>query len=506
MLVMTLRDILRYILDTNMSNRAIGRAKGISFNTVRNIRLKAITMKLDLSKVQAMDDAQLEALFHVSRVPWKSRTMPDLAYIHRELQKPSVTIRLLWQEYRENGGDYSESQYAHHIRKYLARLDLTMRKVYLAGEWMFSDYAGKRKPKWTDPVTGEEHEAELLVGCLPCSNYAFAYATKSQSTEDTAEAHIEMFQFFGGVAKYLGTDNLKAVVLRPGKDPEFNKGFQEVADYHGILLIPTRVRHPQDKGKVEVGVQVIQRWVLARLRNRHFNSLAEINVAIRELLILLNDRPFRHLPGCRRSRFMEFDQPALKPLPAERFIYGEWIGEQKVGPDYHIKAKSHYYSVHYSLVSERVEVRVSARTVEVFHRGKRVASHMRNSEVGGYTTLPEHRPTSHRAYLEQTPDLYLGWAKSIGPHVAAAVEYQLESKQYSPLALRGCSSLQRLAKDYGPERLEAACRRGQQIRSLTLKSISSILQSRLDCNPEPDLPTQMALPLHDNVRGAQYYS
>lgn len=506
MLVNKLRDILRLVLTTNMSNRAIDRATGISFNTVRNVRLKAIVSKLDWAKVQEMDDAQLDAQFHVARTPWKAKVMPDLQNIHQELQKSGVTIRLLWQEYRENGGNYSESQYAHYVRRYLAKLDLTMRKVYLAGEWMFTDYAGKKKLEWIDPLTGEIHEVELFVGVAPCSNYAFAYATESQSTPDTIEAHIQMFEYFGGVSKYLGTDNLKAVVLRPGKDPEFNKAFLELADYYGIILVPTRVRHPQDKAKVEVTVQVVQRWIVARLRKRHFNSLAEINAAILDLLLWLNRRPFRHLPGTRRSRFEEFDQPAFRPLPAQRFSYGEWTGAQKVGPDHHIKVKGHFYSVHYSLVGERVEPRVGARTVEIFHNGRRVASHVRQAEVGGYTTLPEHRPAAHLAYLEQTPERFVEWAKSVGPAVTEAVQFQLESREYSPMAMRGCSSLQKLAKDYGPERLEAACRRGQGIRSLTLKSISSILKSRLDANPDPDAPVQLTLPLHENVRGAHYYT
>jgi transposase len=314
-----------------------------------------------------------------------------------------------------------------------------------------------------------------------------------------------MWDFFGGTSLYYCTDNMKSVVITPGPEPVLNREFSDLARHYQVVVIPTRVRHPQDKGKVEVGVQVVQRWIIMRLRRRHFNSVAEINIAVMELLTWLNQRPFRHLPGCRRSRFEEYDQPVLRPLPAVPYEYGEWEGEQKVGPDYHPRVRGHYYSVHYSLVAERVEARVSAKSVEIFHRGKRIASHLRSDVVGGQTTNPEHRPIAHRAYAERTPEKFLEWAKSLGPATSAAVEYQLQSRDNSPLALRACGTLQRLAKEYGAQRLEAACQRGQEIRSLTLKSISSILRRKLDAVPT-ELPEQISLPLHGNVRGPHYFT
>lgn len=499
------RESLRLILTTTMSNRAIGRAVDYSFNSVRRLRTMASEMQLDWAAIEAMDDERLEATFRVTRQRVETKVMPDLEYVRNELQKPDVTLRLLWEEYRRNGGNYSESQHNAIIRGYLDSLDLTMRKVYVAGEWAFIDYAGS-KLYWIDPATGERHAAETFVGVLGCSNLAFAYATASQSTEDTTEAVVRFYEYCGGVARYLCSDNLKAVVIKPGREPVLNRVFLELARHYESIVVPARVRTPEDKGKVEVGVQFVQRWIIAQLRRRLFNSLAEINAAILELLIRLNQRPFRHLQGCRQSRFEEFDKPALKPLPVERFVYGEWTGEQKVGPDYHIKVKGHFYSVPFTFVTEYVEARVTVRMVEIFHRGVRVASHLRSDDIGGCTTVAEHRPAAHRAYAEQTPDRYLDWARSVGPAAMAAVEYQLESRDFSPLALRACSSLQRFAKDYGAERLEAACRRGQEIRSLTLKSIGSILQRRLDTNELPEIPLQMALPLHENVRGAQYYT
>jgi transposase len=506
MFVNKLREILRLILTTVMSNRAIDRATGVSFNTVRRIRTIVLEKRLDWPSFEAMDDEQLEATFRVQRTPWKTKLKPDVEHVRTELQKPNVTKRLLWEEYREAGGNYSESQFNHIVQKYLDRLDLTMRKVYVAGEWAFADYAGDDTLYWIDAETGEKHHVQVFAAVLGCSSYSFAYATASQSTQDTIEATVRFWEFCGGSTQYLCTDNLKAVVIKPGRDPEINRAFQEMVRHYGSIVIPARIRTPEDKGKVEVGVQVVERWILARLRNRHFNSLAEINAAIADLLPRLNTKPFRHLEGCRQSHFEKTDRPALKPLPVERFVFGEWTGQQKVGPDYHVKVKGHFYSVHHSLVTEYVEARATVRTVEVFHRGKRVASHPRSEVIGGQTTLPEHRPAAHRAYAEQSPDRYLEWAKSIGPGVTAAVQYQLDSRERSPLALRACSSLQRLAKDYTPERLEAACQRGQRIRSLTLKSIGSILQRRLESAHEPEASAQLSLPLHENVRGAQYYT
>src|SRR5690606_31352500 len=279
------------------------------------------------------------------------------------------------------------------------------------------------------------------------------------------------------------------------------------ARHYGTVIAPARPGKPKDKAKAEAGVLFVSRWITTALRRRKFFSVDEINEAIVELLQQLNERPFKRLPGCRRSRFEELDKPALKPLPGRPFEFAEWAAEQKVGPDYHVYAKDHAYSVPHYLVGERVEARVAHRVVEIFYRGKRVAAHIRSDKPGLHTTDPNHRPPQHQAYANQTPGRFLQWAQKIGPATVLAVEAQFEGRpDHSMLGRKACSQLQQLYRLYDdPERFEAACQRAATIKSLTVKSIRSILQRRLHEIDADEVPAQTTLPLHDNVRAADDY-
>ncbi len=503
-----MREILRLALDTNMSHRLIGRTVGASHNTVRHYRMTAVKKRLDWTTVASLDDTALEALFHTSRHHFESKRLPDFSQIHKELQlRKDVTRALLWEEYCLANPDdaYSLSQFNHYLREYIGKLDLVMRQTHLAGECVYVDFAGGTA-SWTDRETGQDHDAQIFVGVLGCSNYTFAYATASQSTWDWIDAHNRMLKFFSGVPKVIVPDNLKAAVTCAGREPELNRIYLELARHYGVVVVPARVRHPRDKAKAEVGVQFVSRWILARLRHRRFFSLAELNAAIAELLTQLNERRFKRLPGCRRSRFLELDKPMLRPLPAQPFEYAEWIGRQKIGLDYHAYIREHYYSVPHALVHEQVEARITNNTVEIFHKSRRVASHVRSNVIGGHTTLSEHQPATHRHYAEQSPEGFLEWAQTIGVAAVAAVQYQFDNRPHTLLGMQACSSLQRLSKDYGAERFEAACCRAQAIGSLTVKSIRSILQRKLSGSADADAPLQVSLPLHHNVRGARYYS
>jgi transposase len=314
-----------------------------------------------------------------------------------------------------------------------------------------------------------------------------------------------MCRFFGGTPQVVVPDNLKAAVTRPGREPEINRVYRELARHYRFVIVPARVRKPRDKAKAEVGVQFAQRWVSAALRNQKFFSLAEINAAIAELLPRLNERPFKRFPGCRRSRFLELDKPMLRPLPSQPFQYGEWTGMQKIGLDYHIYVDKHYYSVPCALVHESVDARLSHHAVEIFHKGKRIATHVRSHEVGGHTTLPEHQPPEHRQYAEQTQARFVAWAQTIGTATVAAVQHQFASRPYGLLAQQACSTLQSLAKTYGEQRFETACRRAQAIGSLTVKSIRSILQRKLKDPAHLETAQVVNLPHHANIRGASYF-
>jgi transposase len=501
------REALRLILTTSLSNRMIGRSVRLSHNTVNRYRRLVNELPIDWEAVNGLDDTDVEAILKSKRFRVESKHMPDWAGVHREMQYRDVTLQLLWEDYRlaNPGNAYAYSQFTHYYRQYVGKLDMAMRQTHRAGECVYVDFAGRTVP-YFDPASDEAKQAQVFVGALGCSNYAFVYALRSQSLVDWIEAHNRMYQFFGGTPQVVVPDNLKAAVTRAGREPELNRTYLEQAKHYQIAIVPARVRHPKDKSKAEVTVQIISRWILARLRHRRFFSIEEINAAIAELLRLLNDRPFKRLPGCRRSRFEELDKPLLRPLPTQPFEYAEWTSAHKIGPDYHMRVHDHYYSVPHALIGGHVEARVTANIVELFHQGKRVASHPRSYEVGGHTTDPAHQPTSHRHYAEQTPELIIKWARSIGPAAEAVIQYQFDSRPHALLGIRYCAPLQRLAKEYGAERFEAACQRAQLIGSLTTKSIRSILQRRLDTQSDPRAPIQVNLPLHDNVRGAGYYA
>jgi len=501
------RETLRLLLTTHFGNRKIGRIVRLAHNTVGKYREIVSKLPLDWSAIEEMDDAEIEGMLVSKRFRVESKRMPDWSAIHREMQYPHVTLQLLWEEYRmaNPGNAYAYSQFTHYYREYVGKLDLSMRQDHRAGECVFVDFAGRTVP-YTDAGTGEVNKAQIFVGVLGCSNYTFVYAVRSQSLPDWIEAHNRMYQFFGGSPQIAVPDNLKSAVICPGREPELNRTYLEQAKHYQVVIIPARVRRPQDKAKAENGVLLASRWILARLRHRKFFSIDDINAAIAELLRRLNDRPFKRLPGSRRSRFEELDKPLLRPLPRETFEYAEWTSSHKIGPDYHMRVRDHYYSVPHALVGAHVEARVTNNVVELYHKGKRVASHPRSHEIGGHTTNSTHQPSAHRHYSEQTPELIIKWARAIGPAAEAVIKHQFDSRPHALLGIRYCAPLQRLAKEYGAERFEAACQRAQLIGSLTTKSIRSILQRRLDTQSDSPTPVQINLPLHDNVRGSGYYA
>lgn len=384
-----------------------------------------------------------------------------------------------------------------------------MRQRHYPGEALFVDYAGTKIP-WENLKHNRRKEfAEVFVSALGYSDKIFAWASRSQSTEDWVEAHNQAFSFYGGVPEAVVTDNLKAAVIKASPELVLNRTYLEQAKYYGFVIIPARVRKPQDKAKAEHAVLLVSRWIIARLRGGTFYSIEEINQAIMELLIELNNRSLRNYPGTRQSRFEEGDKSALKPHPEKPFEYAVWEPECKVSPDYHIKVLKHWYSVPFHLVGERVEARVSFNMVEIFHQNQRVASHRRCSEIGGFTTDKVHMSPAHQRYAEQALDDYVDWAKAYGPATEAVIRAQFaKHHNHSMVARSACNQLQKLANLHEPAEFESACRRAVDIASMTVKSITSILRTGLHrlANEEEEASSQIPLPIHANIRGASYFA
>src|SRR5438128_4244814 len=502
------REILRQRLTLGRSHRAIAQSLGISSGTVGATVLRARAAGLDWPKVEALTDDALEGRLYGRRevAGSRGRPWPDCAALHAERRKPGVTLELLHLEYLEQHPDgYRYTQFCEIYRRWLGRRGLSMRQVHHAGEKLFVDYAGK-KPSIIDATTGEVIEVELFVAVLGASNYTYAEATRTQQVPDWIASHQRAFAFLGGVTAALVCDQLKSGVVSPCRyEPGLQRTYEELAQHYGTVILPARPAKARDKAKVEVAVQVVERWILARLRHETFFSLAALNARISELLADLNARPMRLYRASRRELFERLDQPALRPLPAESFVYGEWK-TARVNVDYHVERHGHYYSVPYALVHEVVDVRASVSIVEIFYRGQRVGAHRRSDARGRHTTDPAHMPKAHQRHLEWPPSRIIAWAQTIGPQTAALVAAILADPPHPEQGYRSCLGILRLAKRYSAARLEAACARAGSVAARSYRHVDPILQHGLDQTPLPAAAPSLALPsTHEHVRGPQYY-
>ena len=503
-----IREVLRLRYEVGLSAHQIARSCSVSRAAIAGYLKRAEAAGIGWPLPEGMDDGRLERLLFPPPpvIPSGERRVPVWADIHAELRRKGVTLGLLWEEYRaEHPNDgYQYSRFCDLYREWRGKCDLVMRQEHRAGEKMFVDYCGQTVPV-VDARTGEIREAQVFVAVLGASNYTYAEATWTQSLPDWIASHRRAFGFFGGVGELLIPDNTRCGVSRSCRyEPDLNPTYQDMASHYGTAVIPARVRRPQDKAKVEVGVQIVERWILAALRNRVFHSLAELNGAIEELLERLNARPFRKLPGSRRSQFEAIDRPALRPLPAIPYEYAEWK-KAAVNIDYHVEIDRHYYSVPYQLAGKKLDVRMTPAVIEVFQKGVRIASHCRSYVKGKHTTVPEHMPPSHRAYLSWTPERLLAWAATTGPSTARFAEAIMEAKAHPQQGFRAILGILRLTKSYGDERVNAACARALMLNALSYRSVESILKNNLDRRTADKAPEPEPI-AHPNIRGSIYYS
>jgi len=499
-------DVLRLHHEGGRSHREIARAVGASPTTVGEILRRAKQCALIYPVPAGMSEAGLEALLYAPTAPSnRTRPEPDWPGVHRELRRKGVTLDLLWQEYKaEHPEGYRYSGFCEHYRRWVGRLSVSMRQTHAAGEKLFIDYAGQTVPV-VDPLTGEIRPAAIFVAVLGASNYTYCEATWSQSLPDWIGSHVRTLEHLGGATAVLVPDNLKSgVTTACFYEPELNPTYRDLARHYGTVVLPARPRRPKDKAKAEGGVLLVQRWVLARLRNQRFFSLDELNRAIAALMTDLNSRAFKKLPGCRQSAFEELDRPALRPLPATRYEFAEWK-VAKVGIDYHVEVVEHYYSVPYRFAREKIDVRLTASTVELFHRGVRIASHVRTDLRGRHTTVDAHMTPAHQAVQGWNAPRLVEWAARIGPYAKAVVQSILHQRRHPQQGYRACLGILRLGKTVGDERLEAACERAITIGAASYSSLKSILKNGLD-KKRISAPAQTSLPLeHANVRGPDYY-
>ncbi len=502
-----IKEVLR-LYSLGLNQHQIARSCGISQSTVHAYLTAAEQAGVHWPLPPDWDERKLEEVLFARPGALKlpcQHPLPDFTAIHEQMQKHKhVTLHLLWQEYHEQQEGYRYSRFCDLYRRWLRQQDVVLRQEHRAGEKLFVDWAGDTIPVY-DGKTGEPQPASIFVAVLGASNYTYAEPALSQGLPEWIGAHIRAFEFFAGVPAIVVPDNPKTGVKKACRyEPDLNPTYQEMAAHYGVAVVPARPYKPRDKAKVEAGVLVVERWIVAALRHRKFFHFAELDEAIRELLDRLNQRPFRKREGSRASLFDSLDRPALQPLPQERYQFGVWQ-TARVNIDYHVEVDRHWYSVPYQLTGQQVEVHLSAATVEIFHQGVRVASHARSWVPYHATAVDEHRPKSHQKYLEWTPSRLVQWAASVGPATAAVCQRILASKPHPEMGFRSCLGILRLAKQYSPPRLEAAAERALALHACSYQSLKSMLERGLDSLPVEPAPPSRPPVEHDNIRGADYF-
>ena len=508
-----IREILRQKWDLQRTHREIAASVGCSVGAVCNVVRRATAAALDLAAVAELDDSELELRVQGARAepPVPKRAVPDFAAVHVEHLRPSVTLELLHLEYLATHPEgYRYTQFCELYRRWLERRRLSMRQVHRAGEKAFVDYSGQR-PHLVDPKTGECTKVELFVMVLGASNLTYVEATMTQRGGDFIASHMRAFEYIGGVSVATVCDQLRSGVSKPCRyEPKIQRTYEAMASHYGTTVLPARPRSPRDKAKVEVGVQIAERWILARLRNDEFATLEALNARIAELLEDLNGRVMRRYGMSRRELFERSERAHLRPLPSERFAYCSFE-RATINIDYHVAFDDHFYSVPYQLRYEHdpiVELRVTAGTIEVLYKNRRVASHARSYAKHQHTTVPEHMPEAHRQQLEWTPSRVVSWASKVGDSTRVLVEKILASRPHPEQGYRTCLGLLRLTKKYGDDRVEAASARALAARAYSYRHVKSILEHGLD--RQAVLPTNtdevVSVPIeHENIRGAKYY-
>jgi transposase len=500
--VRKIRDVLRLKFEAGVGERQIAEALGVARSTVQEVLRRAREGGITWPLPAVLDEVALQARLYPHKAVAATIPLPDFPAIHQELSRKGVTRTLLWQEYKARHADGLEySAFCDHYRAWASTQDAVLRLIHTPGDKLFVDYAGQTMDV-VDRLTGEIRSAQIFVAVLGHSSYTYAEATWTQTLPDWIGAHVRTLDFLGGAPLAIVPDNLKSGVTKAHRyDPDINPSYQDFAEAYGVTVLPARPLKPRDKAAVENGVLICERFILAKLRDVTFFSLAGLNDAIRPLIIELNAKPFQKRDGSRQSVFESVERPVLKPLPVDCYEYATWK-KAKVHLDYHVEVERHYYSVPHALIGKTVEVRLTATTIEIFLHGQRVAAHLRSELRACFTTLAGHRPERHQAIVDLSHEKLLARAEVIGPATAGVLRAQVLARKHPEHALRACLGILRLAQDFSAGQLEAACVRALHLKSASYRVVRALLNA-----PATSAQTELSLslPTHANVRGPSYY-
>ena len=495
------REILRQYFEVGLSQREIAESVNVSLGTVSGVVTKA--KAAGISYPIQVNNKELGSILYPPKEKDEegSSTEPDMEYVHREMQKKGVTLTLLWEEYKtEHPGGVMLTQFCERYRTFRKSNDVYMRKIYKAGERVMVDWAGETM-KYTDE-TGEEHKVYVFVAALPASSYLFAEPFQDTGERTWIDAHIHMFEYFGGVPRIIEPDNTKTAITKPDLyDPEANRTYAEMARYYGAAIVPARVRKPKDKAPVETGVQIVERRIIAKLRNRQFQEFGELWEAVQDELENVNSKPFQKLQGSRYTVFQESEKSHLRPLPQTRYECADWK-QVRASMDYHVQYDEHFYSIPYPYAGKRLDLRATANVIEVFYDKERIVSHFRSYvNHARYTTLPEHMPSNHRAMADWTPDRFEAWALKFGPDTQKFVRFLMSKRDHPEQAFKTCAGILRMGESVSAANMEAICRAAMEQNVYSYKYFSMLFK-RMNAmrDDKPSAPI-----LHENLRGGGYY-
>ena len=496
-----IKDVIRLKWHAQLSHAQIATTLKISKGVVAKYVGLATAAGLEWQTVQSWSEQQLATALQPQAMSSRSVVVPDWGRIHRELDRKGVTLMLLWQEYvaaHPEGRTWRYTQFCEHYKAFAATLKRSMRQHRRAGEKLFIDFAGPTV------ALRDGARAQVFVSAMAASSYVFACATPAQRLDDWIACMVRALHFYGGVPQLIVPDNASAVIASPDRyEPRANETVQDFARHYGTSVLPARPRTPRDKATAESSVQVVTRWVLARLRHHRFDTVAQVDAAITELLPSLNERPFQKLPGSRASVFAELDAPALMPLPPQRYELARFK-TVKVHIDYHVEVDGHRYSVPHALVGQTLEARLTRHGVELLLRGQRMAAHARSERRGGFTTVDAHMPAAHRAHLEWTPQRLIDWGQRVGLACGELVTRLLQTYKHPEHGYRSCLGLLSLSRRYGNARLEGACERALALGTFRYRHVRDLLANNRDLVAQ-DATAEWTSPAHANLRGPDYY-
>lgn len=503
--VKKIKEVLRLKYEAKLSNRAIAGACKVSNSTVGEYLKRAEAAGISWPPAEIGEEELYQKLFPEKKAVVSERKypMPDWEAVQKDKRRKGVTLQLLWQEYKEKYPEgYQYSQFCEHYQRWKkSQVEPSRHIEHTGGEQMQVDYAGLKIPI-TDPQTGAISQASIFVAILPASNYIYAEAQSSENQCNWNNGHVRTLEFFNGVPKITIPDNLRTGITKPNYyEPGVNLAYQELAEYYQFAVLPARIKKPKDKAAGENGVQNVERWIIAPLRNQKFFSLHEVNLAVKEKLEQLNNKVMKSVGRSRRQEFEEIDQPNLRPLPEKPYEYAE-RKTATVNIDYHIEFDRHLYSVPYTLIHQKVDIRASERMVEIFHHGKAVAIHPRNFRQGRFSTQREHMPANHQFMEDINPDRLIEWASKIGPQTAILMKATLRSRAFPQQAYRSCLGILSLAKKYNRPLFEQAC---QAVFEAKEFSYMAVKEELIHLQKQVTQPVVETLPTHENIRGADYY-